>query len=231
MTVAPRSWYRPAVANTVSVGQVLGPYVIDAPIGEGGMGEVYRARDTKLNRDVALKKCCPPRSRGSDRLARFQREAHVLAALNHPNIAAIYGFEESDGVQALVLELVDGPTLADRLARIPAPRRSDREANRRSARSGPRARDRPSRSEAGQREADQDGSVKVLDFGLAKATEAAGGAQFDLTKSPTRTSPAMTTGVGLILGTAAYMAPGASAGGGGRPADGHLGFRSSCSRC
>ena len=96
--------------------------MIAAQIGEGGMGEVYRARDTKLNRDVALKILPTAFALDPDRLARFTREAHVLAALNHPHIAAIYGFEESNGVQALVLELVDGPTLADRLARGPIPR-------------------------------------------------------------------------------------------------------------
>ena len=85
------------------------------------MGEVYRARDTKLNRDVALKVLPPLLALDPDRVARFRREAQVLAALNHPNIAAIYGFEESEGVQALVLELVDGPTLADRIARGPLP--------------------------------------------------------------------------------------------------------------
>ena len=102
-------------------GTRLGAYEIVSALGAGGMGEVYRARDAKLNRDVALKVlpelfACDP-----DRLARFKREAQVLASLNHPNIAAIYGFEESNGVQALVLELVEGPTLADRVAQGPIP--------------------------------------------------------------------------------------------------------------
>jgi serine/threonine protein kinase len=94
----------------------LGAYEIVELIGTGGMGEVYRARDARLNRDVALKTLPPLFALDPDRLARFQREAQVLASLNHSNIGAIYGFEESDGVHALVLELVDGPTIADRIA-------------------------------------------------------------------------------------------------------------------
>ena len=96
-------------------GTTLGPYAVTAKIGEGGMGEVYRARDTKLDRDVALKVLPEAFTQDPDRLARFEREAKVLASLNHPNIAAIHGLEESDGVRALVLELVEGPTLADRI--------------------------------------------------------------------------------------------------------------------
>jgi len=95
-------------------GSHLGAYEVVSLIGAGGMGEVYRARDTKLNRDVALKVLPTVFAADPDRLARFKREAQVLASLNHPNIAAIYGLEESNGVQALVLELVEGPTLADR---------------------------------------------------------------------------------------------------------------------
>src|SRR2546426_6872875 len=97
----------------LSAGTRLGPYEILSPLGAGGMGEVYRARDPKLNRDVALKILPDIFSRDPDRLTRFTREAQVLATLNHPHIAAIYGFEESEGVPALVLELVEGPTLAD----------------------------------------------------------------------------------------------------------------------
>ena len=100
-------------------GTKLGPYEIAAPLGAGGMGEVYRARDTKLNRDVALKVLSESFTGDPDRLARFTREAHVLASLNHPNIAAIHGFEDSGHVHALVLELVEGETLADRIARGP----------------------------------------------------------------------------------------------------------------
>jgi eukaryotic-like serine/threonine-protein kinase len=100
-------------------GTRLGVYEVLAPLGAGGMGEVYRARDTKLNRDVALNTLPQHIALDPDRLARFRREAHELASLNHSRIAAIYGFEESNGVHALVLELVEGPTLADRLARGP----------------------------------------------------------------------------------------------------------------
>ena len=105
------------------VGRALGPYEIQARIGAGGMGEVYRARDTKLGRDVAIKILPGSSQADPDRLARFEREARVLASLNHPHIGAIYGLEDADGVRALVLELVDGETLADRIARGPIPDR------------------------------------------------------------------------------------------------------------
>ena len=100
-------------------GTAVGSYRVDAFIGAGGMGEVYRARDVKLNRDIALKVLPESLTRDPDRVARFTREANVLASLNHPNIAAIYGFEDGGDVHALVLELVEGPTLADRIARRP----------------------------------------------------------------------------------------------------------------
>src|SRR5262245_22264410 len=100
----------------IPLGSRLGPYEIVAPLGSGGMGEVYRARDTKLNRDVAIKVLLSSVAHDADRLARFSREAQVLAALNHPNIAHIHGLEDSAGVPALVMELVEGPTLADRIA-------------------------------------------------------------------------------------------------------------------
>src|SRR5262245_13450210 len=106
---------------SLSVGTKLGPYQIEAPIGAGGMGEVYRARDTKLNRDVALKVLPSAFASDTERMARFQREAHLLASLNHPNIAAIHGLEESSGVRALVMELVEGPMLADRIVQGPVP--------------------------------------------------------------------------------------------------------------
>ena len=102
---------------SLTPGTHLGPYEIGALLGAGGMGEVYRARDTKLDRDVAIKVLPDTFAHDPERLARFEREAKTLAALNHPNIAHIHGFEDSTGVRALVLELVDGPTLADRLAR------------------------------------------------------------------------------------------------------------------
>src|SRR5258708_27928076 len=106
---------------TLTSGARLGSYEILSPLGAGGMGEVYRARDTKLNRDVAIKLLPDVFALDSDRLARFKREAQVLASLNHPNIGAIYGLEDSGGVHALVLELVEGPTLADRIAQGPIP--------------------------------------------------------------------------------------------------------------
>src|SRR5216110_450142 len=106
---------------TLSAGTRLGPYDIVSPLGAGGMGEVYRARDTKLGRDVALKILPEEFATDPDRLARFQREAQVLASLHHPNIAIIHGLEESNGIKALVLELVEGPTLADRLAQGAVP--------------------------------------------------------------------------------------------------------------
>src|ERR671925_763780 len=105
----------------ISPGTRLGPYEIVAAIGAGGMGEVYRARDTRLNRDVALKILPESFASDPDRLARFRREAQVLAALNHPNIAHVHGLEQANGVQALVMELVEGPTLADRIAQGPIP--------------------------------------------------------------------------------------------------------------
>src|SRR5262252_10532010 len=104
---------------SLATGTRVGPYEIVAPLGSGGMGEVYRARDTRLNRDVALKILPPVFASDADRLARFKRESQVLASLNHQNIAAIYGFEESAGVQALVLEFVAGPTLGERIAAGP----------------------------------------------------------------------------------------------------------------
>ena len=100
-------------------GTRLGPYEIVSPLGAGGMGEVYRARDTKLNRDIAVKILPEPFASDPDRLARFRREAHLLASLNHPHVGGIYGLEESKGIVALILELVEGPTLADRIAQGP----------------------------------------------------------------------------------------------------------------
>jgi eukaryotic-like serine/threonine-protein kinase len=99
----------------LTIGSRLGPYEITAAIGAGGMGEVYRARDTKLGRDVAIKVLPEAFARDPDRMARFQREAKVLASLDHPNIASIYGLEDSGGTRALVMQLVEGPTLADRI--------------------------------------------------------------------------------------------------------------------
>jgi len=185
----------------------LGVYEVLGLIGTGGMGEVYRARDTKLNREVALKVLPDLFAHDSDRLARFQREAQVLASLNHPNIAAIYGLEESDGVRALVLELVEGPTLADRIAQGTVPldealpiARQIAEALEAAHEHGVVHRDlKPANVKVR-----PDGTAKVLDFGLAKAMETAPAAA-SLTESPTLSMAA--TQAGVILGTAAYMSP------------------------
>ena len=222
----------------VSTGSRLGPYEILSAIGAGGMGEVYRARDTKLNREVALKVLPEAFTLDPDRLARFKREAQVLASLNHPHIGAIYGIEDSGETHALVLELVEGPTLADMIAEHHTPeaeslrsRPRDSEAVARRGGGAPRgleindalpiARQICEALEAAHEQGiihrdlkpanikvTPDGNVKVLDFGLAKLAhpEAAAGPA-DLTASPTITSPAMMTGVGVLLGTAAYMSP------------------------
>ena len=180
------------------------------------MGEVYRARDAGLNRDVALKVLPDLFAADPDRLARFKREAQVLASLNHPNIAHVYGLEQSDGVQALVMELVEGEDLSQRITRGPMPldealpiAKQIAEALEAAHEQGIIHRDlKPANIKI-----TPDGSVRVLDFGLAKLTEAQGSglkaqaAGRDATMSPTITSPAMMTGVGVILGTAAYMAP------------------------
>ena len=226
---------------TLTPGTRLGPYEVAALLGEGGMGQVYRATDTRLKRQVAIKILPPSVAADHERLARFQREAEVLASLNHPNIGAIHGLEESDGVEALVMELVEGPTLADRIASGPIPldealpiARQIAEALEAAHEQGIIHRDlKPANVKVR-----PDGTVKVLDFGLAKALDPAQGsglshqaqgsglppsprasagqatAQAGATNSPTITSPAMTQ-AGMILGTAAYMSP--------EQARGHLG--------
>src|SRR5262249_29719580 len=165
-------------AMTLASGTRLGVYEVVASLGAGGMGEVYRARDTKLNRDVALKVLPAAFRLEPERQARFKREAQLIASLNHPNIATIYGFEEWDGVHALVLELVEGPTLADRLARGPIPQdealpiaRQIAEALEASHELGIIHRDlKPANIKLR-----PDGTVKVLAFVMAKALEPAGG--------------------------------------------------------
>ena len=174
------------------------------------MGQVYRATDTKLKRQVAIK-ILPPIAwrRDHDRLARFQREAEVLASLNHPNIAAIYGLEESGGTTALVMELVEGEDLSQRIARGAIPidealpiAKQIAEALEAAHEQGITHRDlKPANIKVR-----PDGTVKVLDFGLAKAMEPTGAMSASVSMSPTITTPAMTQ-AGMILGTAAYMSP------------------------
>jgi eukaryotic-like serine/threonine-protein kinase len=190
-------------------GTRLGPYEISAQIGVGGMGEVYQATDTQLKRQVAIKVLPDTVAADAERLARFQREAEVLASLNHPNIAGIHGLEKSDGTTALVLELVEGPTLADRIAKGPVPldealpiAKQIAGALEAAHEQGIIHRDlKPSNIKVR-----PDGTVKVLDFGLAKALEPVDAMSMNVSMSPTITTPAMTL-AGAILGTAAYMSP------------------------
>jgi len=205
----------------LNAGTRVGAYEILEAIGAGGMGQVFRARDTKLNRDVALKVLPPLFTDDPERLARFRREAQVLASLNHPNIATIHGFEDSGETHALVLELVEGPTLADRIGEGAIPfdealpiARQIAEALEAAHEQGIIHRDlKPANIKI-----TPDGAVKVLDFGLAKALDpAAGGSGVNppgsgpsgsaltLANSPTFTAAA--TQAGFILGTAAYMSP------------------------
>ena len=213
---------------TLSVGSRLGAYEIVAPIGAGGMGEVFRARDTKLNRDVAIKVLPAAFAQDHERVARFKREAQVLASLNHPNIAAIYGLEEADAstlrpssvqagpgtgsasgsIVALVMELVEGEDLSAPIARGPIPvsealpiARQIAEALEAAHEQGIVHRDlKPANIKVR-----TDGTVKVLDFGLAKAMDPSGASNPEVSHSPTLTHQG--TSAGMIIGTAAYMSP------------------------
>jgi serine/threonine-protein kinase len=195
-------------------GQSLAHYTIKDKIGQGGMGEVYRATDLRLSRDVAIKVLPAEFAADADRLARFQREAQLLASLSHANIAAIHGLEEAGGVRFLVLELVEGSDLAQRLAAGPLPLPEALSIARQVAAALEEAHERgivhrdlkPANIKV-----TPDGQVKVLDFGLAKAMEqpAAGGSSASL--SPTITTAA--TRAGVLLGTAAYMSPEQARGG------------------
>jgi serine/threonine-protein kinase len=193
---------------SLAPGARVGPYEIVAQIGVGGMGEVYRATDTGLNRDVAIKVLPDEFAQDAQRLARFEREARTLASLNHPGIAILHGLERTSGSRALVMEFIDGPTLADRIAEGPVPvdealaiAKQIAEALAAAHEQGIVHRDlKPANIKLR-----ADGTVKVLDFGLAKTIEPAG-VPTGKSMSPTITSPAMTQ-AGVILGTAAYMSP------------------------
>src|SRR5215213_1875170 len=195
---------------SLTPGTRLGSYEITAPIGAGGMGEVYRATDSNLKRQVALKVLPEALASDPERLVRLQREAEVLASLNHPNIAAIYGLERANGVLALVMELVDGPTLSDRIAdgRIPLEEaltiaRQIAGALEAAHEQGIVHRDlKPANIKVR-----PDGAAKLLDFGLAKAIDGSGAANSGVVDARTITSPAMMTEAGIVLGTAAYMSP------------------------
>ena len=201
------------VAAMLNAGSRLGPYEVVGQIGAGGMGEVYQATDSRLKRAVAIKILPAPVAADADRLARFRREAEVLAALNHPNIAAIYGLEETDSGIALVMELVEGPTLADRIRQGALPTDEALQVARQTADALEAAHDigivhrdlKPANIKVR-----PDGTVKVLDFGLAKAIDRDRGSAIrdpaESANSPTITTPAMTQ-AGMILGTAAYMSP------------------------
>ena len=193
----------------LTVGSRLGHYDVTALIGEGGMGQVYQATDTTLDRDVALKVLPDAFTADPDRLARFEREAKVLASLNHPNIGAIYGLEKSGDTRALVLELIEGPTLADRIKRSPIPldealpiAKQIAEALEAAHEAGVIHRDlKPANIKVR-----EDGTVKVLDFGLAKAFQPDANDP-NLSQSPTISLTAAATQMGMVIGTAAYMAP------------------------
>src|SRR5262245_22163423 len=204
-------WYPPP-SMPLSPGTKLGVYELTGPLGAGGMGEVWRARDTRLQRDVAIKVLPDLVAAEPERLARLTREAQTLASLNHPNIAQIYGFEESGGVRALVMELVEGEDLSAVIARGPMPlaealpiARQIADALEAAHEQGVIHRDlKPANVKVR-----RDGEVKVLDFGLAKVLDplagASGGWSGSLAHSPTLSARA--TQAGVILGTAAYMAP------------------------
>jgi serine/threonine protein kinase len=195
---------------SVAVGQRIGAFELTGSLGAGGMGEVHRATDTKLKRHVAIKILPGAVASDSDRLARFRREAEVLASLNHPNIAAIYGFEDASGVHALVLELVEGKTLEEFLAARALPlddalkiARQIGEALEAAHERGIVHRDlKPANIKVR-----DDGTVKVLDFGLAKALDPAAGFGLQASGPRDETDAARGTMAGVILGTPAYMSP------------------------
>ena len=188
-------------------GTKLGPYEVAGPLGAGGMGEVYRACDTRLRREVALKVLPELFANDTHRMARFEREAQVLASLNHPHIAHIYGLEESNGIRALVMELVEGQTLAERIAKGSIPLEEVLSIAQQIAEALEYAHERGiihRDLKPGNINLTPDGQVKVLDFGLAKALE---GEDSEVSISTSPTISAAATRAGVLLGTAAYMSP------------------------
>jgi len=197
----------------LGAGTRLGIYEIVGPLGAGGMGEVYRARDTTLKREVALKVLPAAFSRDPERMARFQREAELLASLNHPNIAILHGLVDSDGQRALVMELVPGETLGDRIKRGLMPPEEALNVARQIAEALEAAHERGvvhRDLKPGNVMITPAGLVKVLDFGLAAIVQGVQGTPADATNSPTLTMNM--TQAGVILGTAAYMSPEQAAG-------------------
>jgi serine/threonine protein kinase len=203
--------------HSMLTGRRIGVYLFQSLLGAGGMGEVYRARDTKLGRDVAIKILPRAFTADPDRLARFEREARVLASLNHPNIGSIYGLEEGEGVRALVLELVEGETLAERIAKGSRAAPGSKGPGLSVTEALPIARQIAAALDAAHEKGiihrdlkpanvkiTPGGTVKVLDFGLAKVA-IGDGSGTDRTAAPTVTLGG--TREGLIVGTAAYMSP------------------------
>ena len=191
----------------LTIGSQLGSHEITALLGKGGMGEVYRARDLKLKREVAIKILPGEFAQDSDRVSRFQREAEVLASLNHPNIAGIHDLQEANGSRFLVLELVEGETLADRLKRGPIPLDEAVPIAKQIVDALEAAHDRGivhRDLKPGNIKRTPEGTVKVLDFGLAKAAQSRLASQPGFSNSPTLMSGSMG---GVILGTAPYMSP------------------------
>ena len=196
------------------IGQTISHYKVIEKIGQGGMGEVYRATDTKLNRDVALKILPEQFASDSQRMGRFQREAEVLASLDHPNIGQIYGIEDAGQTKALVLQLIEGPTLAERIAQGPISVEDALKLTLQMAEGLEAAHDKgvihrdlkPANIKI-----TPEGQIKILDFGLAKALEGETPPASELSQSPTLTRAA--TQQGVILGTAAYMSPEQAEGG------------------
>src|SRR6187401_918776 len=191
---------------SISPGSRIGPYEVTAPLGEGGMGVVFRGRDSRLQRDVALKLLPENFANDPDRLSRFEREAQVLASLNHANIAQIYGLEQVNGSTCIVMELVEGETLAERIKRGPLPHDEALEVSRQIADALSVAHERgivhrdlkPANIKL-----TPNGTVKVLDFGLAKAVGQRG-SDSNMTAMPTMASGSI---IGSIVGTPGYMSP------------------------